>query len=61
MHADQKFFNTMISQIRQPIESFFNWLEQKTAIQKASKVRSASGIFKHIFGRLAAALISIIF
>jgi len=61
LYADQKFFNTMISQIRQPIESFFNWLEQKTAIQKASKVRSLNGILKHIFGRLAAALICIIF
>ena len=61
LHADQKLYNTMISQIRQPIESFFNWLEQKTAIQKASKVRSTSGIFKHVFGRLAAALFCIIF
>ena len=61
LFADQKFFNTMISQIRQPIESFFNWLEQKTAIQVASKVRSLKGLFKHVYGRLAAALLLLIF
>ena len=59
--ADQKLFNIMISQARQPIESFFNWLEQKTSIQMASKVRSCKGLFKHVFGRLAAALFVIIF
>ena len=61
LFADQKLFNLMISQARQPIESFFNWLEQKTGIQLASKVRSVKGLFKHVFGRLAAALFAIIF
>ena len=61
LFADQKFFNTMISQIRQPIESFFNWLEQKTSIQMASKVRSLKGLFKHVYGKLAAALFLLIF
>jgi len=61
LKADQKYWNTMISQARQPVESFFNWIEEKTAIQIASKVRSTAGLFKHIFGKLAAALFSLIF
>jgi hypothetical protein len=56
LHPDQKLFNTLVSRARQPIESFFNWLIEKSGIQKASKVRSTKGLFKHIFGKLAAAL-----
>jgi len=48
--------STMICSIRQPIESFFNWLIVKTHIQNAEKVRSTNGLFLHIFGKLAAAL-----
>lgn len=58
--SDQKFLNTMISQIRQPVESFFNWIHEKTGIQQASKVRSTKGLLKHIFGRLVAALLILI-
>jgi hypothetical protein len=61
LQADQKLFNTLVSKARQPIESFFNWLEEKTSIQCAAKVRSTQGLFKHIFGRLAAAFFSIVF
>jgi hypothetical protein len=50
-------FSTWISSIRQPIESLFNWLQEKTKIQNASKVRSSSGLLVHIFGRIAACLI----
>lgn len=60
LQADQKLFNRLVSQSRQPIESFFNWLEQKTGIQCASKVRSIKGLFKHVFARLAAALFLLI-
>lgn len=60
LNADQKFFNTLVSRSRQPIESFFNWLEQLTGIQCASKVRSTAGLMKHVFGRVAAALITLI-
>lgn len=51
--------STYMSRIRQPIESFFHWLHGKTGIQIASKVRSAKGLFTHIFGRLAAALLAL--
>ena len=54
LHADDQLFNTMKSQCRQPVESFFNWIEQKTGIQSASKVRSSKGAYIHVWGRLAA-------
>lgn len=53
--ADQ-LFSTAVSKIRQPIESLFNWLIEKTQIQRASKVRSANGLIVHVFGKIAAAV-----
>jgi len=50
---------TFISSIRQKIEIFFNWLNAKTGIQCASKVRSLKGALSHTFGKLAAALASL--
>jgi hypothetical protein len=40
----------------QPVESIFNWIEEKTGIEIASKVRSYQGLLVHVFGRLAAAM-----
>ena len=54
-------FSTFVTTVRQPIECFFNWLNRLTAIQFASTVRSLSGLLTHLFGRIAAALISLIF
>ena len=45
-----------VSQVRQPVESMFNWIEEKTGIEIASKVRSYQGLLVHVFGRLAAAM-----
>lgn len=59
--AADDLFSTAVSKIRQPIESFFNWLIQKTDIQRASKVRSTKGLIVHVFGRIAAAFIGLIF
>lgn len=56
---DQAFndlFSTVVSLIRQPVESFFNWLQQVTNIQIASKVRSSKGLITHVYGKIAAAL-----
>ncbi|MDQ3252323.1 MAG: transposase, partial [Acidobacteriota bacterium] len=36
----QKSYNRMVNRLSQPIESFFNWLNEKTQIQHACKVRS---------------------
>ncbi|MEZ3418756.1 MAG: transposase [Bacteroidales bacterium] len=54
-------FSTFVSSVRQPIECFFNWLNQLTDIQTASMVRSLSGLLCHIFGRIAAALTRLLF
>ncbi len=54
-------FSTCVSSLRQPIESFFNWLNRLTNIQSASLVRSLSGLLLHIFARIAAALVALLF
>lgn len=59
--AANDLFSTAVSRVRQPIESLFNWLIQKTDIQRASKVRSSKGLLIHIFGKIAAAFINLIF
>jgi hypothetical protein len=56
-----KLFSCYISSIRQPVESFFNWLIEKTAIRTACKVRSEKGLWVHCFGRLTAALFILVF
>ena len=54
-------FSTFVSSLRQPIECFFNWLNRLTNIQSASVVRSLSGLPLHVFGRISAALCSLLF
>lgn len=54
--AANDLFSTAVSRVRQPIESLFNWLIEKTDFQRASKVRSANGLTVHVFGKIAAAL-----
>ncbi|GHT67473.1 hypothetical protein AGMMS50239_30710 [Bacteroidia bacterium] len=53
--------NSELSSVRQPIESFYNWLNEKTTIQRASKVRSTKGLLLHIFGKIAADFFYLIF
>jgi hypothetical protein len=45
-----------VAKVRQPIESFFAWVQEKTQVQLASKVRSEAGLLVHVFGKIAAAL-----
>lgn len=59
--AANDLFSTCVSRIRQPIESFFNWLIEKTDFQRASKTRSTAGLFLHVYGKIAAAFIHLIF
>lgn len=59
--AYNDLFSKAVSKVRQPIESLFNWLIEKTDIQRASKVRSTKGLLVHVFGRIAAAYIFLIF
>jgi len=57
----EQLLSTSVSRVRQPIESFFSWLEEKTGIQMASKVRSLNGLLVHVYGRLTAAMYLMIF
>ena len=59
--AANDLYSRAVSRIRQPIESLFNWIIEKTDIQRASKVRSTKGLLVHVFGRIAAAFIYLIF
>lgn len=57
LDSADRLYSRAVSKIRQPIESLFNWLIEKTAIQTASKVRSSSGLIVHVFGRVCAGLL----
>jgi len=59
--AANDLYSRAVSAIRQSIESLFNWIIEKTDIQRASKVRSTRGLLVHVFGRIAAAFIFLIF
>ena len=50
--ADEKYYNRLVRSIRQPVESLFNWIQEKTQIQKASKVRSTNALMVHCWGKL---------
>jgi hypothetical protein len=56
-----QLLSSSVSRIRQPIESLFNWIHEKTNIQTASKVRSYNGLMVHVFGKLAAAMFLLVF
>jgi hypothetical protein len=58
--AADDLYSLSVSSIRQPIESFFNWLIEKTDLQRASKVRSQKGLLVHIFGKIAAAIMVLV-
>jgi hypothetical protein len=57
----EKYQNRLISKFRQPIESFFNWLNEKTNMQKASKVRSSDALMIHCWGKLSFAFFLLVF
>lgn len=58
--ATRDLFSQVVSKVRQPIESFFNWLNEKTEIQRASKVRATKGLLVHTFGKLAITLLTFV-
>ena len=55
LDAASKLFSAGVSNVRQPIESFFNWLNELTNIQQASKVRSSNGLISFVFARISLA------
>lgn len=54
-------YNRFVSAIRQPLESLFNWLIQRTDLQDASRVRSSQGLKVHCYGKLAVACLLLTF
>lgn len=58
---EQKYHNRLVAKFRQPIESLFNWIIEKTNIQKASKVRSTNALLIHCWGKLAVAFFLLAF
>ena len=56
LDAADAWLSHPVSRVRQPIESIFNWIEEKTSIEIATKVRSSQGLLVHVFGRLAATM-----
>jgi len=58
---DEKYYNRLVRRIRQPIESLFNWVQEKTGIQRASKVRSTDALMIHCWGKLAVAFFLLVF
>jgi hypothetical protein len=61
LNENQKYYNQSVRSFRQPIESLFNWIIEKTQIQKASKVRSTDGLLTHCWGKLAVAYFLLVF
>ena len=57
----EKYYNRCVSRLRQPLESLFNWFNEKTGIQNASVVRSADALMVHCFGKLAFAYFLLVF
>ena len=54
LDSADKLLSSAVSRARQAVESFNNWIHQKTNIQSASKVRSDNGLISFVFARIAA-------
>jgi hypothetical protein len=59
--AAAALWSRFISSVRQPLESLFGWLMQRTDIQNASRVRSTKGLLVHCYGKLAVACLLLTF
>ena len=59
--AADDIYSAAVSSVREPIEAFFSWLNEKTDIQRAQKCRSTAGLLIHTLGRVAIAFIFLIF
>lgn len=53
LDSADKLYSLAVSRTRQAIESFFAWIQEKTKIQIASKVRSLQGLLSFVFARIA--------
>lgn len=59
--AADELYSSAVSSVREPVEAFFNWLNEKTNIQRAYKCRSTAGLLIHTLGKIAIAFIFLIF
>jgi hypothetical protein len=59
--AAHSLWSRFVSAMRQPIESLFNWLIQRSGIQEASKVRSTKGLLIHCYGKLTVCCFLLLF
>ena len=59
--AADDLFSSAVSSVREPVEAFFSWLNEKTNIQRAYKCRSTAGLLLHVMGKVAIAFITLIF
>lgn len=57
LEPENRAFSKAVSRIRQPIEALFSWINRITSIENAGLVRSSAGLFSHIFGKFAAAML----
>jgi len=60
LEQSDSLWSKFVSSMRQPIESLFNWIIEKTGIQNASKVRSTNGLLVHCYGKLAVACLLLV-
>ncbi len=49
LDSADKLYSTAVSRIPQPIETLFAWIERKSGIESAGKVRSYAGLLVHVF------------
>lgn len=61
LQFNEPLWSKFVSRFKQPIESFFHWLNEKTDFQDASKVRSSKGLLVHCYGKLAFACLLLCF
>ncbi len=59
--AFSTLWSRFVSAMRQPVESLFNWLIQKSGLQEASKVRSTTGLLVHCYGKLTVCCFLLLF
>ncbi len=54
---NEKYYNQLVRSFRQPIESLFIWIVEKTGIRKASKVRSTDALMTRCLGQTSSCLL----
>jgi hypothetical protein len=59
--AWHSLWSRFVSGMRQPIESLFNWLIQRSGLQDASRVRSTNGLLVHCYGKLTVCCFRLLF